>query len=297
MINHSTLTPHSPADEASFDVPTRVDRADLQQLLASHPGNSTFEQALGSIQNGRDLLRMLSCYIYFNSIFGSGVANLAGEIGAQQGLFRDSDEPMGIAADRSVEVAARIFFAAVDEFGVGGGTAKGRSTHRTLAQATLKATGSFLGYDVAAMNEIVEPNARTLIAIDQVRDGYALNQAVDAEKIFRAIGFHMGSEVLADEEFNILDKFLRTQHAELVDHLERTKVTINEVQVSAYHWIQIHTTVEADHFDAALLGANLALRYYYGRPEARSGFKECILSGFAEFAATQADFMNGLMPS
>jgi len=106
----------------------------------------------------------------------------------------------------------------------------------------------------------------------------------------------MGSEVLADEEFNILDKFLRTQHAELVDHLERTKVTINEFRSRLTTGFQIHTTVEADHFDAALLGANLALRYYYGRPETRSGFKECILSGFAEFAATQADFMNGLMP-
>jgi len=50
MINHSTLTPHSPADEASFNVPTRVDRADLQELLASHPGNSTFEQALAAFR-------------------------------------------------------------------------------------------------------------------------------------------------------------------------------------------------------------------------------------------------------
>jgi hypothetical protein len=296
MINHSTLTPHPVADEASFDLPTRVDRSDLQQLLASHPGNSTFEQALGSLQNGRDLLRMLSCYIYFNSIFGSGVANLAGEIGAQQSLFRDPGEPMAITADRSVEVAARIFFAAVDEFGVGGGTATGRSTHRTLAQATLKAIGSFFDYDIATMNRIAEPNARTLTAIDQVRDGYAISQAVDEQKIFRAIGFHMGSEVLADEEFNLLDSFLRTQHPDLVNHLKKTKVTINEVQVSAYHWIQIHTTVEADHFDAAMLGANLALRYYH-RPQAQLDAKAWILNGFKEFAVTQADFMNGLMKS
>jgi len=101
------------------------------------------------------------------------------------------------------------------------------------------------------MNEIVEPNARTLIAIDQVRDGYALTRRSTRKRFFEPSVFHMGSEVLADEEFNILDKFLRTQHASLVDHLEKNKSNINEVQVSAYHWIQIHTTVEADHFDAA----------------------------------------------
>jgi hypothetical protein len=295
MMNHFTPAPSSTTEEMTF--PTRVclDRSDLEQVLADHSGSSTFEHALGRIKNGQDLLSTLSCYIYFNSIFGSGVANLAGEIGAQQSLFRDPDEPMEIAADRSVEVAARIFFAAVDEFGVGGGTATGRSTHRTLAQATLKATGSFLGYDVGTMNQIAKPNARTWMAIDQVRDGYAINQAVDEHKIFRSIGFHMGSEVLADEEFNILDSFLRAEHPDLVDHLKRKKVTINDVEVSAYHWIQIHTTVEADHFDAAMLGANLALRYC--PPQDGLAFKESILSGFSEFARTQADFMNGLMNS
>src|SRR6266850_3165084 len=156
-----TPTHSSTTEEMAFPTLVCLDRTDLEEVLASHSGSSTFENALGRIKNGRDLLSTLSCYIHFNSIFGSGVANLAGEIGAQQRLFRDPDEPMAITADRSVEVAARIFFAAVDEFGVGGGTATGRSTHRTLAQATLKAIGSFLGYDVATMNQIAEPNART----------------------------------------------------------------------------------------------------------------------------------------
>lgn len=290
MINHLPPTRSSIREDFAANTRQTIDRSDLEQVLALHSGNSIFKQALERIRTGADLLGTLSWYIYFNSIFGSGVANLAGEIGARQNLFRDPDESLEIASDRSVEVAARFFFAAIDEFG----GAAHRSTHRTLAQATLKGSGSFLGYEIAALNQIVEPNVRTLTAIDKVQDGYAINQHVDEQKLFRAIGFHMGSEVLADEEFNILDSFLRAEHADLVEHLKRARVSINGVEVAAYHWIQIHTTVEADHFDAAMLGANLALRYYAGA-ESQARIKEWILDGFREFAAIQTDFMNGLM--
>jgi hypothetical protein len=104
----------------------------------------------------------------------------------------------------------------------------------------------------------------------------------------------MGSEVLADAEFNILDGFLRAKYSDLVEHLKRARVTINAVEVSGYHWIQIHTTVEADHFDAAMVGANLALRYYCGA-ESPAQIKQWMLDGFRLFATTQSDFMNGLM--
>src|SRR5882672_10771786 len=290
MINHLSPTPGSIREEFAAKPREMIDRSDLEYVLASHSGNSIFQQLLTRITTGEELLITLSGYIYFNSIFGSGVANLAGEIGARQNLFRDPDEPIALAADRSVEVAARFFFAAIDEFG----GASHRSTHRTLAQATLKGSASFLGYGTATLNQLAEPNARTLTAIDRVRDGYAINQQVDEQKLFRAIGFHMGSEVLADEEFNILDSFLRAEYADLVEHLKRVRVPINDVKVSAYHWIQIHTTVEADHFEAAMLGANLALRYYAGA-ESPAQIKEWILDGFSVFAATQTDFMNGLM--
>jgi len=290
MMNHQPPTGFPVPDEFAERTREMVARSDLEHVLASHSGNSIFEQALGRITNGEQLLRTLSDYIYFNSIFGSGVANLAGEIGARQNLFRDADEPAALIADRSVEVAAPFFFAAIDEFGGAGH----RSTHRTLAQATLKGAGCFLGYEGANLNRLAEPNLRTLTAMDKVRAGYAINQQVGEQELFRAIGFHIGSEVLADEEFNLLDGFLRAEYADLVEHLMRVRVSINGVEVSSYHWIQIHTTVEADHFDAALKGANLALRYYVGA-ESPVRIKQWILDGFTEFAATQTAFMNGLM--
>src|SRR5437868_5396474 len=90
---------------------------DLGSVLGSHTGTRIFISALDRIQTGEQLLRLLGRYIQFNAIFGSGVAHLAGEIGARTDLFRDSDDPVPVLADRSVEVAAAVFFAAIDEFG------------------------------------------------------------------------------------------------------------------------------------------------------------------------------------
>ena len=90
----------------------------------------------------RALLSVLGRYIQFNSAFGPGLANLAGEIAARQGLFRDADEPVRILADRAAEVGADFFYAAVDEFD--DRATPWRDTHRTLAQATVKGMGALL---------------------------------------------------------------------------------------------------------------------------------------------------------
>jgi len=290
MITDITTNP-SGADEFGFETPPAILNSDLEEMLASHSGCAAFKRILWRIADQGDLLRMMSSYIYFNSVFGSGVANLAGEIGSRQHLFRDPDESMEIVADRSVEVGAHIFFAAIDEFGGGG---NGRSTHRTLAQATLKGIGSSFGYETRTLNQLTEPNEQVLTAVDHVRDGYALNQMIDEEKIFRALGFHMSSEMLADHEFNILNDYLHNQHADLVEYLRTARVEIGGIEVPPYRWIEIHTVVEADHFNAALNGANLALRYYAGL-ESPAQIKGWIITGFKEFMEVQLQFMNGLM--
>jgi len=51
--------------------------------------------------------------------------------------------------------------------------------------------------------------------------------------------------------------------------------------------------VEAEHFDAALKGANKALRYYVG-PAQPAEVKGWILEGFRRFADVQAAFMAAL---
>ena len=161
---------------------------------------------------------MLGRYIQFNSAFGAGLANLAGEIAARQGLFRDAQEPLRIVADRAAEVASDFFFAAIDEFD--DRATPWRDTHRTLGQATLKGTGAFFGYTPEQLNDVVRVNAATEAALSQVWEGYGVGTRLEEKRLFSAMGFHTGSEVLADQEFVIIDRALRRDRPDLVHALE-----------------------------------------------------------------------------
>ena len=107
------------------------------------------------------------------------------------------------------------------------------------------------------------------------------------------MGFHVGSEILADREFLIIDQVLKEKRPDLVAHLSATKVEILGQKHDAYYWIHIHTGVEAEHFDAALRGVNSALRFYAGGHDPAE-VKGWILAGFAAFAEVQGGFMDAL---
>jgi hypothetical protein len=268
----------------------QISREDLRPVLESHRGNAALQAAIESVVDDKDaLLSVLGRYIQFNGAFGPGLANLAGEIAARRELFSDRDEPVRILQDRASDVASDFFHAAVDEFD--DRATPWRDTHRTLAQATLKGLGRFFGYEPAQLNDVLRINHATDDAMRRVQEGYGLGAALPEERLFRGMGFHTGSEVLADEEFTIIDRVLRAKRPDLVKALEAMKVEIVGSAHNAYYWIFIHTSVEADHFDAALKGVNKALRFYAG-PEPRERIKGHILAGFRDFADVQQAFMD-----
>lgn len=266
----------------------QIGREDLAPVLAGHPGSDALRTAVQSARSPEKLLSVVGRYIQFNSAFGPGLANLAGEIAARQALFRDPDEPVEILQDRAAEVAADFFHAAVDEFD--DRATPWRDTHRTLAQATLKGMGRHFGYEAAALNPVLKINPATRQAMQRVSEGYGVGARLEDERLFQAMGFHAGSEVLADTEFVILDRALRADRADLVAALEAMKVEAAGGRHNGYYWVHIHTSVEADHFDAALAGVNKALRFYAGEAE-RTAVKAWILEGFRSFAGVQAGFM------
>lgn len=269
-----------------------ITKADLDPVLSMHLGNCMFEKSLASVSTNEQLIRVLARYIHFNSPFGGGVANLAGEIATRPELFRDPDEEVEQFADRSSKIAADIFYAAIDEFG--DSTSPKRATHRTLAQATLKGVATYLGFDAEHLNQILRPDESLLEIGARVRNGYCLNQSIDEPKLLHSIGYHAGSEVLADEEFNILDRYLQTNHPALVEYLTHTRVNMNGAELPAYIWVSVHCSVEADHFECAIRSANSALRYYAGQ-EKRETVKQQIIEGFQEFASVQSEFMQSLL--
>jgi hypothetical protein len=270
---------------------TAVTRDDLDGLLRTHRGEAALQAALDASAQPERLLQVLGRYVQFNSAFGPGVANLAGEIGARQGLFQDPDEAVRVIADRAAHVASDFFYAAVDEFD--DRATPWRDTHRTLAQATLKGLGRHLGYDADRLNRLLAVDDGARATMGRVLEGYGVGAALSERDLFRAMGFHTGSEILADREFTLIDAHLRAKHPDLVKALEPMTVDILGEKHNAYYWIRIHTGVEVEHFDAALKGANNALRFYAGDTDAAT-LKGWILEGFAGFARVQTDFMDGL---
>src|SRR5262245_37056066 len=176
-----------------------VARADLQPVLSTHRGNELLRSAVESAGDPPHLLSVLGRYIQFNSAFGAGVANLAGEIAARQGLFRDAAEPVTVLADRAAEVGSDFFYAAVDEFD--DRATAWRDTHRTLAQATLKGMGAFFGYKPEQLNGVIRLNAATQRAMSAVWEGYGVGARLEDSRLFQAMGFHTGSEALAAKGF------------------------------------------------------------------------------------------------
>ena len=269
----------------------QVTRKDLEPVLAAHPGAAALAFAVENAADAPGLLSVVGRYVQFNSAFGPGLANLAGEIAARQGLFVDREEPLRLAADRAAEVASDFFYAAIDEFD--DRLTPWRDTHRTLAQATLKAMGAHLGYTPRQLNDAIRINAATERAMKEVWDGYGVGAHLPEDRLFRAMGFHAGSEVLADAEFNVLDAALRKRDPQMVEALQRTKIAVGDHEHDAWYWVRIHTSVEADHFDAALKGVNGALRFYAG---AAPGDRVAgwILDGFHVFGRVQGAFMEAI---
>lgn len=250
----------------------RIDKIDIQPIIEVQAGNKVFAKALEQ-WNPAELAVGLIQYIHFNSILGSGVANLAGEISRRQDLFLDPKESFPMIADRSSEVAAKIFHSALDEFGR-------KKIYRAMAQETFRAIAKFHGFSAKEVT-VAKPTEE---AMNKVTQGYCLNQTADERELLRAIGFHMGSRILANEEFNTIDRVLHAKHPNLIKWLN---------DVHAYTWIQVHTTVEADHFESALQAANLALKYFAGSVTDMKA-KTWIIGGFIQFAVVQAEFMHSL---
>jgi hypothetical protein len=268
-----------------------IGREDLAPVLDAHRGNAVLRAAFEGAAEPAAFLRTLGRYVQFNSAFGPGLSNLAGEIAARQGLFRDESEPVRILADRAAEVGSDFFYAAIDEFDDRATT--WRDTHRTLAQATIKGAGAFFGYAPEQLNDVLRINEATEQAMRRVWRGYGIGEDLSEQRLFSGMGFHVGSEILADREFLIIDQVLKEKRPDLVAGLRDTKVEILGEKHNAYYWIHIHTGVEAEHFDAALRGVNSALRFYAGK-HALAEVKGFILDGFASFARVQGEFMDAL---
>jgi hypothetical protein len=270
----------------------------LKQLQERHDfgaSSALVAQAVeGSLGDGESLLRFLGRYISWNGHFGNGVASLVAKIGRGRQLFTDRDEPIHACADRAVHVASFFFDAARDEFD--DSATPHRDTHRTLAQATVRGVAEYYGL-VDRANELLEDPAWLVDVNEGVHRGYGEGTPKDVGSIFEAMGFHLGSEILADEEFTLIDKTLRARLPELVEQLLSHRVEIADQLHPAYYWIGIHSSlgggVEMDHFEAAIQGIQQALGFT--DPSRGEDLLGAALRGFDRFAENHTTFFSSVL--
>jgi hypothetical protein len=266
-------------------------RVDLLPVLRSHPGTETFREAFERATDASRLVGVMARYMSFNAAFPSGVASLAGAIAAQTGLFRDPLEPVAVLADRAFQVAQEHLFPPPS--GGSGEEPAWRGSHRSLAAATLRGMGAFFGFDEATLDQACRLNPATAEAQAQVRASYGLGRPLAGRALFEAMGFHAGSEALAEREFDVLDRHLRRARPALVVALQATRLGRPEEERDGYAWIRLHRAVHEDAVYRALRAANTALRFYAG-PDPLETVKPWVVDGVAQFAAVQGAFMAAL---
>jgi hypothetical protein len=237
-----------------------IDQAFLETLTDFEAGKQRVRDALArTVGNETAQLRFVRQYAAWNSYFAAGVAQLVANIAGSVDLFMEDGQPYALA-DRSAYVASFIFDAARDEYD--DHISRGRDPHRSLAQAMLAAMADRVPGGHAILDEREGYWLNWLI--DRVvleYDGY--EAADDFEAIFYGIGFHLGSELLADQEFSIIDKFFREQSTDMFKHLRSSEIHLADADHRAYAWIGVHSGTdggaEADHFAWALEGVNKGL--------------------------------------
>jgi hypothetical protein len=275
---------------------TTIDKAQLEALCDFAARETLVRDTLRqALTEPVRRVRFLGRYSSWNGYFGSGVATLAGKLGRCRGLFLDPTQPVKALADRSVYVASFFFDAARDEFD--DRDTVHRDTHRCLAQSTLRglidaAADTGMATDAASLNALLQEPDWLLGLNTRVAEGYGATTPDDLASGFAAIGYHLGSELLADQEFSTIDATLRAESPELVERLQAARINIAGQDHAAYQWISIHSGhgggAEADHFEWATQGARLAYRFV---PEAQHATLTAHLyRGFADFARDHLEF-------
>ena len=267
-----------------------LDLAFFRSLADCDAANLRVQNRLAKMHSGEDVLRFFTQYAAWNGHFANGVAALASLIGDNRGHFQEPGFARAVA-DRSNYVASFIFDAARDEYD--DHINPMRDTHRCMAQASLISMARFYGLGDEVLNE---PDPRALSEVcDGVMFGYRGRHHTGAGvvgEIFAGIGYHLGSELLADREFSLIDEHLRGQRNDLVQHLLRSTVELAGGTHRCYAWVGVHSGhgggVEADHFDYAVAGAKAGLKFLVGATQADA--VAALGSGFRAFAEDHRKF-------
>ncbi|MBE9080386.1 hypothetical protein IQ241_24375 [Romeria aff. gracilis LEGE 07310] len=269
--------------------PTLDFKKEIFEILEYSGSKHFLEKILTQISCTKDLVKFIHRYSVFNGNFAGGVINLGGAFHIRQDIFRDESEIIHDCADRSSKISTYIFFAAEDEYF--DRVRNSRVTHRELGQILLKNTLRFFDINPQLFEQQFSISPAILDNLEEIKQGYCLNRENSEEEILHGLGFHIGAELLADQEFNILHQYLCKEYPQLVKFLKGERT---EYGNSAYTWIELHTSVESEHFEYAILAAEEAISYYCGL-YTKNEVRNMIIEGFNHFSRFQISFFNNIL--
>lgn len=201
-------------------------------------------------------------YGEFNSAFAGCGLCLAGTAHLRRDIFGDVP---------AAQIASGILLALIDEYV---DAERCNSTHRALCAQLIERTCKYFGWDSGVT---IDKQQRDTSAV--VAGCYAVTRNSSDAEFFRALGFHVASEMNGAIEFTILDRALRSKAPKLVKFLADQ---CGDGNGSAYRWISEHIVLEEVHFRAALDALTTAQGHYSG-PKSASELDAALDGGVREF--------------
>ena len=250
---------------------------DLDQTVAS-----TIRLAA---QNPVALYLFFQRYSHFNGYASAVISRLISSIGMSRYLFNDSEILVTEEADRGMEIASEILKAAADEGAYG-------ASHRSLAQATLKAVGDYAELSDHERNQFSQIPPWLDEIVKQVITHYQGTPG-DLASLIKGIGCHTASEILGDHEYSLIDTIVRYENRGIgFDYYLNEVSAPVEIQGHRYNpwcWVMIHSRhegsgVEEEHFKYAIDALNLCVLY---TNESQQQIIDWAMEGFRAFVELQ----------
>jgi hypothetical protein len=256
----------------------------VEGAIAAASNNERLKRRLDTIDSEPRLLRFLHRFALFNDSLAARVPFLVGLIHLTPNLFLSPDGDEDFCRQSNGRIAAFVAKAANDEYGMPGGQ---NLVHQYLSQQFFRGVLAHYVVDRRDFNRLMPVPPQLGRLLDEARSKFFSERT--PEQIFSALGFHVGLEFFAHEEFNLVDGHLRSRHPALVASLERA-----DGEGPAYRWLKIHTVVEIEHYRAGLEALRMALGHYRDPSEAPA-MRARIEQGFAAFVDLQHRFYEAIL--
>jgi hypothetical protein len=256
----------------------------VEDAIAGASNRQRLQFQLDSIASDNALLSFLHRFVLFNDALAARVPFLAGLIHLTPNLFLDPEPGLEFCRQANGRIAAFVAEAASDEYRM----PEGRNmVHQFLSQRFFRGTLAYYGVEERSFDGLHPLPAVLNDLLEEARGKYFDRRG--PEQIFAGLGFHVGLEFFAHQEFNLVDAYLRTKHPELVARLER-----DNSDSSSYVWLALHTVVEIGHYRAGLQALNGAVAFYPNRAN-KPLMVARIKDGFNAFVDLQRRFYEAIL--